>query len=209
MTQRVYIFKGFERFWHWSQAALIIFLLLTGFEIHGTYASFGFEKAVAYHTIAAWSLVGLWIFAIFWHLTTGEWRHYIPTLEKVFVIAQFYSSGIFKHEPHPFKPSRRNKHNPLQRLAYLAILTMLSPLIWITGWLYLFYADWPAWGLSKLQLEWIALGHTIGAFLMLAFLLSHLYLATTGHKITSQVKAMITGWEEVEGDVTPVASKSK
>ena len=125
------------------------------------------------------------------------------------VIAQFYSSGIFKHEPHPFKPSRRNKHNPLQRLTYLAILTMLSPLIWITGWLYLFYADWPAWGLSKLQLEWIALGHTIGAFLMLAFLISHLYLATTGHKITSQVKAMITGWEEVEGDATPVASRSK
>ena len=86
---------------------------------------------------------------------------------------------------------------------------MLSPLIWITGWLYLFYADWPAWGLSKLQLEWIALGHTIGAFLMLAFLISHLYLATTGHKITSQVKAMITGWEEVEGDATPVASRSK
>ena len=144
MKQRVYIFKAFERFWHWSQAALIIFLLLTGFEIHGSYANFGFETAVAYHTIAAWSLVGLWIFAIFWHLTTGEWRHYIPTLEKILVMAQFYASGIFKHEPHPFIPSERNKHNPLQRLAYLAILTMVSPLIWITGWLYLFYADWAA-----------------------------------------------------------------
>jgi len=51
--------------------------------------------------------------------------------------------------------------------------------------------------LSKLQLEWIAIGHTIGAFLMLAFLISHLYLVTTGHKITSHVKAMITGWEDV------------
>lgn len=197
MTQRVYIFKVFERFWHWSQAGLISFLLLTGFEIHGTFTLFGFEKAVGYHTIAAWSLVGLWVFAIFWHFTTGEWRHYIPTKEKIFVMAKFYSSGIFKHEPHPFKPTRRNKHNPLQRLTYLAILTMLSPLIWITGWLYLFYPDWGAWGLPKLQLEWIAIGHTIGAFLMLAFLISHLYLATTGHNVSSQVKAMITGWEEV------------
>jgi thiosulfate reductase cytochrome b subunit len=38
----------------------------------------------------------------------------------------------------------------------------------------------------------------LGAFLMLAFLISHLYLATTGHKIYSQVMAMITGWEELD-----------
>ena len=37
MAERIYIFKGFERFWHWAQAALIITLLITGFEIHGTY----------------------------------------------------------------------------------------------------------------------------------------------------------------------------
>ena len=32
---------------------------------------------------------------------------------------------------------------------------------------------------------------------MLAFLISHLYLSTTGHKLTSQIKAMITGWEDL------------
>jgi hypothetical protein len=53
MTQRVYLFKGFERFWHWSQATLIIFMIVTGFEIHGSFANFGFERAVNYHTIAA------------------------------------------------------------------------------------------------------------------------------------------------------------
>lgn len=200
---RVYLFKPFERFWHWCQAALIIFMLLTGFEVHGTYSLFGFEKAVSYHTIAAWTLVGLWIFAIFWHITSGEWRHYIPTTHNIFVIAKYYSSGIFKDEPHPFRPSLSNKHNPLQRLTYLAVLTLLSPLLWFTGWLYLFYADWQAWGLGKLQLQWIATGHTLGAFLMLAFLISHLYLATTGHKITSQVKAMITGWEDLGDDAAP------
>lgn len=194
---RVYLFKPFERFWHWCQAALIIFMLLSGFEVHGTYKLFGFEKAVEYHTIAAWTLVGLWIFAIFWHITSGEWRHYIPTSKNIVVIAKYYSSGIFKGAPHPFRPSQHNKHNPLQRLTYLAVLTLLSPLLWVTGWLYLFYADWQAWGLEKLQLQWVATGHTLGAFLMLAFLISHLYLATTGHKVTSQVMAMITGWEDL------------
>ena len=206
---RVYLFKPFERFWHWCQAALIIFMLLTGFEVHGTYHVFGFEKAVAYHTLAAWTLVGLWIFAIFWHITTGEWRHYIPTTHNIVVIAKYYSSGIFKDEVHPFRPSLSNKHNPLQRLTYLAVLTLLSPLIWFTGWLYLFYTSWAAWGLEKLQLQWIATAHTFGAFLMLAFLISHLYLATTGHKLTSQVKAMITGWEDLAESEEPMPGKQR
>lgn len=204
---RVYLFKPFERFWHWCQAALIIFMLLTGFEVHGTYSIFGFENAVNYHTIAAWTLVGLWIFAAFWHLTSGEWRHYIPTTHNIFVIAKYYSSGIFKDEAHPFRPSLSNKHNPLQRLTYLAVLTVLMPLLWFSGWLYLFYADWAAWGLSGLQLQWVATAHTAGAFLMLTFLISHLYLATTGHKITSQVKAMITGWEDLAPDEEPMPGK--
>lgn len=203
---RVYLFKPFERFWHWSQAALIITMLVSGFEVHGTYKLFGFGKAVEYHTIAAWTLVGLWIFAIFWHFTTGEWRQYIPTTQKMMAVARYYSSGIFKGEDHPYKPTTGKKHNPLQRLTYLAVLTLLTPLIWITGGLYLFYADWPRLGLSGLSLQWVATGHTLGAFLMLAFLISHLYLATTGHKITSQVKAMITGWEDLGDEVPPAAS---
>lgn len=202
---RVYLFKPFERFWHWAQAALIIFMLLTGFEVHGSYTVFGFEKAAGYHTLSAWTLVGLWIFAVFWHLSTGEWRQYIPTTHKMAAIARYYSSGIFKGEPHPYKPSTGKKHNPLQRLTYLAVLTLLSPLLWVSGGLYLFYAAWPALGLSGLRLEWVAMAHTLGAFLMLAFLISHLYLATTGHKISSQLRAMLTGWEDLGDDVEPGA----
>ncbi len=73
-----------------------------------------------------------------------------------------------------------------------------QPIDRITGFLYLFYNDWTAWGLTDLQLDWVATGHTIGAFLMLAFLVSHLYLATTGHTPTAHIKAMITGWEEAD-----------
>ena len=143
MAERIYVFKLFERFWHWSQAGLIMFLMLTAFDIHGTYTIFGFEKAVNYHTIAAWSLMGLWVFAIFWHFTTGEWKHYIPTTENVVAMAQYYLFGIFRDAPHPFRPTQLRKHNPLQRLAYLGVMLFIGPLIWVTGVLYLFYADWP------------------------------------------------------------------
>lgn len=196
--ERIYVFKRFERFWHWSQAALIIFLLLTGFEVHGTYSLFGFESAVAYHTTAAWTLVGLWVFAIFWHFTTGEWRQYIPTTDKVVAMFRYYLTGIFTNAPHPFKQTRLTKHNPLQRLAYLFILVLINPLIWFTGWFYLFYNSWKDWGVEWLSIEYVAMFHVIGAFMMLIFLIAHVYLGTAGHTPTSHIKAMITGWEETD-----------
>jgi thiosulfate reductase cytochrome b subunit len=196
--ERIYIFKPFERFWHWSQAALVLTLLTTGFEIHGSYSLLGFETAVDTHRTAAWLLIGLWVFAIFWHVTTGEWRQYIPTTDKVQAMVRYYLTGIFTDAPHPFRQTRLRKHNPLHRLAYLFILVLVNPLIWITGWLYLFYADWPALGLERLPLAWVATLHLAGAFVMLAFVIAHVYLITTGHTVTSHIKAMITGWEEVE-----------
>lgn len=198
-VERIYVFKRFERFWHWAQATLIILMLITGFEVHGAYNLLGFEQAANYHSILAWALVGLWVFAIFWHFTTGEWKQYIPTTEKIVAMARFYSTGIFKGAPHPFRPTVLRKHNPLQRLAYLGVLLLIGPLLWLTGWLYLFYGSWQAWGLSDyLSLEWVAFFHTADAFMMLAFLIGHVYLTTTGHTPTAHIRAMITGWEEVD-----------
>jgi thiosulfate reductase cytochrome b subunit len=198
-TNRIYIFKGFERFWHWAQAALIMGMAVTGFEIHGTYALIGFKAAVFWHGILAWTLIGLWIFAIFWHLTTGEWRHYIPTTEKLLSVAMFYSSGIFKGEPHPYKPTLLRKHNPLQLLAYLGFKLFMAPLIWVSGILYFFINEWTAWNLVWLDwlgLEIIAPVHVAAAFFLIIFLVGHVYMTTMGHTVFAHIKAMITGWED-------------
>ena len=196
--ERIYIFKRFERFWHWTQAALIIFMMITGFEIHGSYELFGFEAASQYHVVAAWMLIGLWVFAIFWHFTTGEWRQYIPTTEKMQAMARYYVTGVFRHEPHPFRQTTLRKHNPLQRLAYLFVKLLINPLIWVSGLLYLYYNDWSGtWLGSLLGLEGVALTHTLAAYLMLTFFIVHVYFATLGHTPTSYIKAMITGWEEI------------
>jgi len=196
MSNRVYVFRAFVRLWHWSQAALIITLLATGFEVHGSYHLLGFERAVYYHTIAAWSLIGLWVFAIFWHVVTGEWRQYVPTMKRVGEMARFYSSGIFKGEDHPYQRTPHLKHNPLQRLTYLFMLVVIGPIIWVSGLLYLFYDQWLTTAASAwLSIDQVALFHTAGAFVMLAFLISHVYLITTGPTIGAHLKAMITGWE--------------
>ena len=199
MSVKVMIFKRFERFWHWAQAALIIVLLISGFEIHGSYDLLGFEDAVTTHRTAAWSLVTLWVFAIFWHFTTGEWKQYIPTLKKVDAMVRYYLLGIFIRAPHPFRQTMLRKHNPLQRLAYLFLWIVISPMIWLTGWAYLFYANWADLGLDKfLELETVAFFHAMGAFMMLVFLIAHIYLITTGRTIMAHMKAMITGWEEID-----------
>ncbi len=198
--KKIYVFKRFERFWHWSQAALIMFMALTGFEVHGTYTIFGFESASSLHITAAWMLIGLWVFAIFWHLTTGEWKQYIPTSENLVATIRYYSVGIFTGEPHPFKPSQLSKHNPMQRIAYLLFKVVMAPAIWVSGLLYLYYNSWKDWGLDGLDLSVVALVHTASAFLLLLFLVAHVYLTTTGDTVFSQIKAMITGWDEVEED---------
>lgn len=204
MTQRILLYKRYERFWHWSQAALVLTMLATGFEVHGTYRLLGFEPAVRVHTLAAWALVTLWAFTIFWQFTTGEWRQYIPTLARVGAMARYYAIGIFTGAEHPYHKTAAKKHNPLQRLTYMMLLAVVSPLIWGSGLLYLFRAFWPGLGIDRwLTLEGVAWAHTAGAFLMLSFVIVHVYLTTTGHTVFAHIKTMITGWEDVPDGPAP------
>ncbi|MBN2706812.1 MAG: cytochrome b/b6 domain-containing protein, partial [Deltaproteobacteria bacterium] len=96
MKKKLQLYTRFERFWHWGQASLIIFLLLTGFEVHGSYRLCGYENACLWHNRAGLALLGLTAFAIFWHLTTGQWRHYRPSFSKLGRIAAFYLTGIMR-----------------------------------------------------------------------------------------------------------------
>lgn len=191
-----YMYGKFERFWHWSQAVLIIVLLVTGFEIHGSYQWLGYEKSVELHRASAWIMIGLWALAMFWHLTTGEWKQYKPDrIERILTMVRFYALGIFQGKPHPFNKSAEHKHNPLQRIAYLMLYTLIEPATWVTGLVYLFYRDWNS--LTVIPLSLVAMLHTAAAFLMLSFLIVHLYLTlTSDSKPFASLKAMIVGYED-------------
>lgn len=199
--KKIYLYTRFERFAHWSQAVFIILLLATGFEIHGTYEWLGFEQAVAVHNWCGIAWLILFVFDVFWLATTGEWKQYIPTTKKLWEVVRYYTSGIFKGEPHPVRKAPNAKHNPLQRLTYLGLAALIIPFQMITGFLYYLYNSWPEYGLGGLSLGVVAVLHTIGAFLILSFVLVHVYMTTTGHNITAHIAAMFSGWEEVEDDV--------
>lgn len=203
MSKSVLIYKSFERFWHWMQALLIFFLAATGFEIHGTYSFFGFENAVTYHNIAAYAFIILIIFAVFWHFTTGEWKQYIPTFTHIKAQLNYYLFGIFKNASHPTKKSVLSKLNPLQKLVYFGLKILVIPVMVISGLLYMFYRypqNQTVASINIDSLEIIAIVHTAGAILLAAFIVTHLYLITTGTTATSNLKAMLTGYEEIEND---------
>ncbi|KPJ77795.1 MAG: cytochrome B [Deltaproteobacteria bacterium SG8_13] len=194
----IYLYTRYERFWHWLQSAIIILLLITGFEVHGSFRLLGFRTAVDTHSFVGLSWLILFAFFIFWIFTTGEWRQYAPTTRKMLAVVRYYSYGIFRGESHPVPKRKEAKHNPLQRLVYLSLAALLLPIQMATGFLYWSYNSWPAWGLDWLSLPVVAAIHMAGAFAILSFLVVHLYMITTGHTISAHTRAMITGWEEVE-----------
>lgn len=197
-VRRVKIFSLFERFWHWTQMLLIMTLLITGFAVHGFHDKLTFEQAVTWHTTAAFALLLLWIFSVFWLFTTRTWRHFIPTIGGMWAVARFYGYGIFKGERHPYRKAYWRKHNPLQALAYLMLKILLFPAIWITGLVYLFYFAWRDLPNAPHWLSTIAQVHTAAAFLILAFVLIHVYMLTIGHSFRDHLMPMITGFDEVD-----------
>ena len=200
-----YLYEGYERFWHWLQALAIILLIFTGLIIHApeVFSIFSFKGVVYVHNTLGILLALNAIFAVFYYLASGRVRMYLPEPKGFFnqAITQivFYTSGIFKGEPHPFKKEGiEDKLNPMQKLTYLAILNVLLPLQIITGALIMGAQHFQGFAEKLGGLTFLIPIHTLIAWFFAAFVVLHIYLTTTGHTPFAAIKAMITGWEEVE-----------
>jgi len=197
MSRVVKIFKRFERFWHWGQALLILLLIVTGLEAHGVIKWFGFDSATTLHNIAGFTWATLIVLIFTWIFTTGEWKQYVPSLKGLDETLRFYLRGVFMGHKHPHHLTPTNKFNPLQRFAYIGILFVLLPLQLLTGISFYFFPDLRELGVIG-TVDLIAIIHTLIAYALLAFLVVHLYLITFGAKLSSHIKAMITGDEEID-----------
>jgi thiosulfate reductase cytochrome b subunit len=197
MKKTMVIFKRFERFWHWAQALLVLLLIVTGLEVHGVIDLFGFHTSSSLHHISgfAWGVLVILIFT--WVFTTGEWKQFIPDMKGIDGVLRFYLYGVFVGEPHPHHMSPENKFNPLQRIAYIGVLFVLIPVQIITGLIYFFFPELRAAGIIN-QIGTVAIIHTFCAYTIIAFLVIHLYLITLGEKLSSHIKAMITGKENIK-----------
>lgn len=197
MDNKIRFYGYFERFWHWAQMIVIVTLTVTGFEIHGSFELFGYLEAVRIHDASAWVYIAITLLAMAWMLFSGEWQQFWPSAYKVKEQAQYYLSGIFKHAPHPVEKTPKKKLNPLQRIVYFVLLGIIVPAQILTGLAYMYF-QYTKNQLGLNSLKDIAIIHTVGAFLLMAFLVTHLYLITTGKKPSTNLKAMITGFEDEE-----------
>jgi thiosulfate reductase cytochrome b subunit len=192
-----------ERIWHWLQASAILLLIPTGLAIHYP-DRFGLLGSLA-NAIRCHSWIGLALIlnaflGIFYHVTAEKYHHFLPRMDDftdaAIRQARFYIYGVFKGEKHPLDADPRRRLNPLQKITYLALLNILLPFQIVTGLLTWGADRWPLL-FDKVGGLWV-LGpaHTMGAYLFLAFLIGHLYLATTGTTPRSLLRAMITGYEK-------------
>lgn len=192
----VYLYTKYQRFWHWFQMGLMLTLAFSGFIINDVLRIGDYYLSIRIHNIGGIVWITGFVLFWFWMATTGDIRQYRPTMKKLFSVIMHYSWGIFHGRPHPSPKTKKERHNPLQRLVYLGLMALLLPLQGITGLIYLSYGSlkgsWPAF----LTLERVAMVHSAGAYAVIAFLIVHVYMTTTGETVTSHVKSMITGWEK-------------
>lgn len=197
--EKILLHPMIERLWHWFQALCIVMLIITGIMLHWPERFPGwFDWSVSVHNWFGWGAVIAFVVWLIYNLATGRISHYIPKKGEIpkgmITQAKFYGYGIFKHEPHPYAPSEDNKFNPLQKIAYLKFQLFLFPILLISGILYMYPETFS--GIINAIGGMVVLGviHLILAGLFTAFLVAHLYLATTGETVGENFKAIITGY---------------
>ncbi|MFE8034171.1 cytochrome b/b6 domain-containing protein [Thiohalocapsa marina] len=195
--REVLVYPRFERLWHWSQAASIVILMFTGLGMNGFHNLMSFELAVRLHTLVALALLLLWVFATFWLFTTGTYKVFLPRMMGLTRVARFYAYGVFKGEHHPYQKSLTQRLNPLQALAYSMLKTVIFPLVWGSGLLYLTYNFWETLPNAPFWLEVVANVHLAVAWFVAGFVILHIYLLTIGHSFREGVRPMIKGTETV------------
>ena len=202
--KRVYMYSLYERIWHWLMAGSILLLALTGIEIHwvGAVSILGFDASVWLHNLLAVILIANAFLSLFYHVVSSDIKQFIPPtatfFEEVIAQAKYYLNGIFVGAPHPMHKTPDRKLNPLQQVTYMGLLNALIPFQVLTGVLIWGVSRWPELAETIGGLTLVTPLHAFGSWLLVTFVLAHVYLTTTGHTVFSNVRAMVSGYEDIE-----------
>ncbi|MBF0374332.1 MAG: cytochrome b/b6 domain-containing protein [Alphaproteobacteria bacterium] len=203
MSERIYMLPFWLRAWHWVNAALILVLIVTGGSLHFAQPDLPlvpFALAARLHDIAGVALAALYGFFVIANIVSGNWWQYVPKpggfVKRCLVQTRFYCWDIFWGRPHPYPPTLAANFNSLQQIIYWFIMYFFMPILLLTGLMFLV----PEWAPQRVLgldgLLPIAMAHTAVGLVITLFLIGHIYLGTTGLKVTSLFRMMITGWHE-------------
>ena len=207
--KRFYLYPLWIRIWHWLNAMCCLILIVTGLSLHFADKEdpfISFELSILIHNIAGVVMALLYMMFIIGNVITRNGIHYRIRFSGLYgrLLRQvrYYLFEVYWNKQHPFPAEENCKFNPLQQLTYLAIMYGLVPPLVISGLLLLIPESIPDELLGTGTILPVALLHTVASYLLFLFMVVHVYIATTGHSITSNYKSMVTGWhEEQEIDV--------
>lgn len=201
-TRRIYLYPVWIRLWHTINALSFLLLVATGISMHFAKENnvIPFDISVAVHNVCAIILTFNYGIYLIGNILSGNGKYYrgwwTDMRKNLMPQLKYYISGIFKKEKHPFPVNEERKFNPLQKLAYVAVMFLGMPLLIITG-IGLLFPDIVVmnfFGVSGLVLtDYI---HQIVGFVLSIFLLVHLYTCTLGDKPGTLFKSMVNGYHE-------------
>ncbi len=203
MSERLYMYPVWLRIWHAINAIMIIILILTGVSMQYSNPDrpfIRFDLAVTWHNVAGVILTICYFIFVIGNITTGNGKFYRIKLKKLInrltKQAIYYTIGVYKGDKPPYPVNKKRKFNPLQQFAYVFILYLFMPILFITGWALLFPETiWlNFFGFSGILLT--ALLHSAGGFIVSIFLFVHLYFCTFGKTATSNFRSMVNGYHE-------------
>lgn len=206
--QRIYVHPLPVRIWHWINALGFLAMIVTGVQIRyvDLVGLMSFRTAVNLHNWIGFVLIGNFFVWLTFYLFTDKIRVYHPELNPAKQFRdtlrqlQYYGYGIFRGHPNPHHVSAYHKFNPLQSMAYQIIMILFVPLQFYTGLM--------LWDVNRFSgsvalfggIRVVATVHVLLFIFFTAFILVHPYLASLGHTPMAHFKAMLTGYEEVEGE---------
>jgi thiosulfate reductase cytochrome b subunit len=207
---RILLFAPWIRLWHWTNLLFIAGLTVSGLSLHFADPKVGvidFSLAQRIHTIFGIALSVSYLFFVVANFATGNWLQYVPRRGHVLsdMVRQlaYYLGGIFPGRPAPFPVTAQDHFNPLQKVSYLAVMFGVMPILIGTGLLYL----WPELAPDRLfgvdGLLPIAVLHYVAAYLIVLFLVVHVYLCTCGRTVLAHFQTMMTGWHEEDDTGSP------
>lgn len=90
--------------------------------------------------------------------------------------------------------------NALQKLSYLGVMLLLTPVAIASGWAFFFSTRLPdtLFGMGGVWV--VAMVHLSAAWLLILFLLVHVYIITTGENLGTNLRAMVTGWHRASAE---------
>jgi len=202
---KIYFYPIWLRIWHGINALCILILIITGISLQFSYPGFeiiNFNLAVNLHNIAGILLATNYLLFFIGNIATGNGRYYRLKLKglfkKILLQADYYTSGMFKNQPHPFPLSEKRKFNPMQKVMYVAVMYFLVPGVIITGLALLFPETIIADVYSVSGIFITAIFHASMGFLISIFLVDHLYVCTIGKHPLHNFKSMINGYHELD-----------